>query len=460
MTTGQRKIGVSVNSSILWETPTQRAQSLAFVAAIGATSIRLDFPWRWLEPQKGSFNWALIDPVISAAEAYGLSILAVLHTTPSWAALGGSTNQQTQPANTTNWANFVDRVAKRYAGRIAAYEIWNEPNGVEFFAPSPDPEAYAALSRAAVPKIRAADSNATIIAGALGPAPSGDPAFLPAIEFFDRMLAAGVGDVDAYSFHPYDNEQTMAQATYWDNTAMRQMMRMHEILRARGEGHKQIWATEYGAPSAELGDQRQAELIAYGLLQWPECGFAGPMYLHHHRDASGQDSYGLATQQLAPKSAAYATQSVVHQGFPTRWEAAVFADNRDTALGAPVSPVYEYGGGFAQEYEQGTRFANGHAWVSSTPRTAQALRYAGLLPSAAASNGMQDVLLDGGARVFEHDAGAFLVVGAFLQAWTAELGFPVGDQHLIDDSTVKQEFAHGSATWHPHRGVEITFHAS
>lgn len=448
-------LGFSLNSSILWESANDRAQSFAFIAAVGATSIRIDIPWRWIEPQQGTLNWAIIDPVIAAAEAYGMSILGVLHTTPSWAAVGRSQNQQTRPANMNQWATFVDRVARRYAGRISAYEIWNEPNGLEFFAPAPNPEAYAELVRAAVPKIRTADPSAKILAGALGPAPLNDPAFVPAVEFFERMLAAGIGEVDAYSFHPYDNEQLMADATYWDNTALRQMMRMHEILRERGEGHKKIWATEYGAPSTSLGDYRQAELTTYGILQWAECGFAGPMYLHHHRDQSANDGYGLATQQLHPKTAAYAVQSIAHQGFPARWEASLFAQNRDAALGEPTSPVYSYAGGFVQEHANGVRYANGHSWVSTTPRVGRVLRYNGLLPSGPASNGMQEVLLAGGGRVFEHAAGAFLVVGAILQAWTSDLGFPITDSAVVDGSSVVQEFEHAIVRWGQNTGTTI-----
>lgn len=91
--------------------------------------------------------------------------------------------------------------------------------------------------------IRGVDPAALVLAGALGPAPAGAAGMMQAVDFFEAMLAEGVGDVDAYSFHPYDDEQTMAEAAFWDGTAMRTAMRMHEMLRARGEGHKKIWAT-------------------------------------------------------------------------------------------------------------------------------------------------------------------------------------------------------------------------
>ena len=44
-----------------------------------------------------------------------------------------------------------------------------------------------------------------------GPAPAGAAGMMQAVDFFEAMLAEGVGDVDAYSFHPYDDEQTMAE---------------------------------------------------------------------------------------------------------------------------------------------------------------------------------------------------------------------------------------------------------
>lgn len=442
-------VGISANSGILWESQASQANSLDFMRAIGVTGIRIDIPWRWIEPTRGAFTWTFVDRVIDAARARGMSVLGVLTTTPSWAALGQSTNQQTRPADVGQWAAFVSTAAARYKGRVFAYEVWNEPNGDQYFAPAPDPIHYAALVRASVPAIKQADPDAHVLAGVLGPAPAGNGT-IPAVEFFTSMLDAGVGDVDAYSFHPYDNEQTMAQAAFWDNTAIRQAMAMHALLRARGEGHKKIWATEYGAP-AQLGDARQAELVITGMQQWYECGFAGPMYLHHHRDQYPGDGYGLATQDLVPRSAAYGVQHIHMQNAFRQYEATVFESHADPALGDPMSPVFPLADGFAQEHENGARFLGAAGWLSAPADIADVLRRANRQPAGAFTGEWQDVLIPGVAaspagRVFSSPAGAFMVTGSILAAWDPSLGPAVSAERSVGSSVV-QDFANGSITW-------------
>lgn len=447
-------IGISVNSSLLWESAAARQQSFAFLSAIGVTSIRLDIPWRWIEPTRGAANWGVVDPVIDTAVRSGMSVLGVLTTTPQWAALGGSDNQQTRPASLVDWRGFVDRVARRYAGRVFAYEVWNEPNARYYFAPDPDPVAYAALVREATGAIRAADPSALVIAGALGPASPGD-GLMAAPEFFEAMLDAGVAGVDAYSFHPYEEEQTLAQAAFWDGTVARQVVRMHELLRSRGEGDKKIWASEFGVSSLRDAD-RQSETLTAEIIQWPENALAGPMYIHHHRDDSAQDGYGLATASLSPKAVAYNVQWMNAYGVPVRDEATVFAQNADASLGRAVGPVFSVADGYARDYESGVRFATPTGWYSSPAAVGDVFRRANRLPAGAFSGGMQAAAIPGGGRVFTSAAGTFLVVGAILSAWKTSLGFPTSAEYVENGTVVVQDFANGKIRWNSVNGVTST----
>jgi hypothetical protein len=61
------------------------------------------------------------------------------------------------PTSTEEYAEFAGLVAERYAGKVSAYEIWNEPNTYVYWAPKPDAAAYTELSQAAYPAIKAAD---------------------------------------------------------------------------------------------------------------------------------------------------------------------------------------------------------------------------------------------------------------------------------------------------------------
>ncbi len=86
-------------------------------------------------PDLAEFNIFYIDPETLRQELrYGYKMMAVLKSTPAWAqtnpAFGvrsvpaGLDLPVTDPRNT--WAAFVGDIAKRYAGQIDTWAIWNE----------------------------------------------------------------------------------------------------------------------------------------------------------------------------------------------------------------------------------------------------------------------------------------------------------------------------------------------
>ena len=59
------------------------------------------------------------------------------------------------------WGDYCGAIATRYAGRIAAYQIWNEPNlAREWGGHSPSAGEYVELLRVCSEAIRAADPQA------------------------------------------------------------------------------------------------------------------------------------------------------------------------------------------------------------------------------------------------------------------------------------------------------------
>ncbi len=68
---------------------------------------------------------------------------------------------------TAELAEFMGFLAGRYAGRVQAYEVWNEPNLHWAWPSGPDPGEYAQMLRAVAPSIRAADPAAKVIFGGL-----------------------------------------------------------------------------------------------------------------------------------------------------------------------------------------------------------------------------------------------------------------------------------------------------
>ena len=103
-----------------------QARDLSLVRSANVGWVRITIPWREVNPERGSWSWDGTDALVRSARAKGLKVLGVLSTAPVWA--GSNDNGTRPPSQIGYWQQYVRRVAARYAGRIHAYEVWNEPN--------------------------------------------------------------------------------------------------------------------------------------------------------------------------------------------------------------------------------------------------------------------------------------------------------------------------------------------
>lgn len=125
--------------------------TVPIMRGVGADLDRLELRWDMLEPTPGDFQFGQIDYLMTTAGRMDLPVLAVVDGTPAWAAADQAppgaavpvgldepaflADGQPNPANT--WASFLAVLARRYGVRIAAWEIWNEPNSQAFWRGSP-----------------------------------------------------------------------------------------------------------------------------------------------------------------------------------------------------------------------------------------------------------------------------------------------------------------------------------
>ncbi|MGU3432791.1 cellulase family glycosylhydrolase [Actinomycetes bacterium M1A6_2h] len=457
-------IGYSAGSAILYMNDADQNQTLDCIVATGGTQVRFDIPWFFVQPTATAFNWGFVDVVVDKARARNLSILGVITGSPPWAAVNQSGLATTRPASAATYAQFCRATAQRYLGKIAAYEIWNEPNGSMFFSPSPNPAFYASMVKAAYPAIKAVSSSITVVAGALGPTVNANGR-IHAVDFTTAMYNAGIaGNLDGLSFHPYENDATFAQACLYDNSPARQMIAMHSIMKARGDGAKKIWLTEYGASTADITADQQANLVVGSLMQWQEVSFAGPVYVYTIRDADSsvdesESQFGAFTSTYQPKSLAYGIQNLTVGGNPERYENQVMTANGDSALGGTVTPVFRISYGFGQECENGTRFLSNAGFLSSPPAVATVARYNQLLPITPFANDMQDFDKQGGYRVYSRPAttGTHVLMGSFITAWTAALGFPKTDIYSVPGTqNLAVDCEKGRITYSPTAGTTVT----
>jgi GH35 family endo-1,4-beta-xylanase len=106
-------------------------RSLAMVREMGAPWIVEYFPWAYIEPESGRYDWRHSDQVMKHARNQGLTVIARLGMVPAWARPKPEEQETTDTYldddHYASFAGFVATFAGRYKGRIHAIIIWNEP---------------------------------------------------------------------------------------------------------------------------------------------------------------------------------------------------------------------------------------------------------------------------------------------------------------------------------------------
>jgi hypothetical protein len=208
-------------------------------------------------------------------------------------------------------------VATRYAGKVSAYEVWNEPNYYRFWEPTPDPAAYTALLKVGYTAIKAADPNAVVVGGVIAAAPDSGTQAIDSVRFLTEMYEAGAaGYFDALSFHPY-SMSLFSDGQSVAGSPLVMANQMHDVMAAYGDGNKKIWATEYGMPSVLVSEAGQASYVEDFLTTWRDLDYAGPAYIHTIRDLASFDlvsaSFGVYHQDWTEKPAVDAIEAVIDE---------------------------------------------------------------------------------------------------------------------------------------------------
>lgn len=183
--------------AFLWWRPEVAQRDLELIRDAGFGWVKQGFAWREIEGNgKGHFDWTVTDRIVDQAESVGLNMIARLDSEPTWASGQAYPNNaeitMSPPNKNKDFAEFAGAVAKRYKGRIAAYQIWNEPNlAREWGGRAPDPAGYTKLLKTAYNAIKKADPDAIVISAGMAPTTRFDHVAMPDTEFLRRMYAAG-----------------------------------------------------------------------------------------------------------------------------------------------------------------------------------------------------------------------------------------------------------------------------
>jgi hypothetical protein len=184
--------------AFLWWRPELAERDMLLVKDMGFRWIKQGFGWRDIELEKGKFDWEHTDHIVETAMRYGdLELVARVDHQPEWARAGCSL--QGPPTDMNDFADFLTALATRYRGRIAAYQIWNEPNlAREWCDQPPDPVAYAQMLQTAYAAVKAADPTAQVISAGLAPTGTQPPTAMPDDTYLDGLYQAMGSSPDGY----------------------------------------------------------------------------------------------------------------------------------------------------------------------------------------------------------------------------------------------------------------------
>ena len=277
--------------------------------------VRLTVRWSAVNPAPGVWQLAELDREVAAARARGIEVLALLSQTPAWA--GGGAHGTVPPTDLERWRDFVERIARRYRGRIAAYEIWNEPDvfdlgtGIGWARGLDEAPRYVDLLHAAASIIRDEAPDALIVAPALSSgATDRTVELLRQIESTVLADGAAVDDVDVVSVH--QNVLDSDEPGQWLVRLLSRKLYPLSVA-APTLATKPIWLTEFGWQSEEVGEARQREYLEQaltymtGAADWPRCNDVGnyritAAFIYKLQDSSGETS-GVYHSNGEPKAA-------------------------------------------------------------------------------------------------------------------------------------------------------------
>ncbi len=295
-------------------TDVQRGQMLDKLKAAGATWVRIDQGWRWLEPARGTIDGRL-GQVAGMAAQRGLKVLVnVILPTPAWtnaAELG-------PPPNLGDWRNMLTSVAGRLKGTVHAYELLNEPNIASRAYFTGTVQDFVAMLREGYAGVKAGDPAAVVVSGGLAGLH---------FSYLRSMYQAGLKQGlthDALGVHPYNSPNNAGPAAPEDpgyptadwGYKHVSLPIIRQIQQQNGDSAP-VWLTELGwsshnqagVPSyhAPITEGTQAEFLKGSVTlvrQWP--WIAKWFWYNERNKTTGgyyEDNFGLVRSDLTDKPA-------------------------------------------------------------------------------------------------------------------------------------------------------------
>lgn len=142
-----------------------------YVGELGVGYARIQSGWAKCEQEKGKYDFAWLDKIVDGLNEEGVRPwMCLCYGNPIYGVdrnLGAGLFIKEEVMKA--WCKYVRETVKHYKGRIAMWEIWNEPN----LRSKNNPEYYAEMLIRTAEEIRKIDNEAVILAFGLSGMPLG-----------------------------------------------------------------------------------------------------------------------------------------------------------------------------------------------------------------------------------------------------------------------------------------------
>ena len=214
-----------------------------FLPATGVSWIRLQSGWQRTEREKGVYDFAWLDAIVDNLVGLGLKPWVCLcygnglysdDAAKIFGAVGVPpifTEEQRSA-----WRAYVTATVAHFRGRVAAWEVWNEPDGLWCWKHGPSGAEYGRFIIETAAAARAADPDAKIIGGSM--------CLWANTPWFHELVDTGaLDDVWGFTFHQYTDDE---------RSAVEKAHMLGAMLRPRNPGIKIIQG-ESGSQSRSDG---------------------------------------------------------------------------------------------------------------------------------------------------------------------------------------------------------------
>jgi polysaccharide biosynthesis protein PslG len=276
---------------------------VTWVNELGAKWALHQFSWYQIEFEKGVYRWDKTDRAVEEMNRAGINVILHAVHSPPW--MWGGADKVTYPTDVKEFGRFMRAAAERYKGKVAAFQIWNEPNLAIEAGKYVVAARYAALLKEGYTAVKSVDPNYVVISAPLTPTGVNDPyKAVDDVIFLRRLYAYNGGELKGYfdvlGAHPGSNANPPEKLAPGDpgpgpgwNTHpsfyFRRIEQLRQVMVENGDARKQLWLTEFGWAStqnpaagfeyaAQNTEQEQADYIGRAFrMGRDKYAWMGPM---------------------------------------------------------------------------------------------------------------------------------------------------------------------------------------